>query len=352
MDKDASVRREDILKLLFATPYAELRRRAARITAREKGSHVFVRGLVEFSNVCRRNCRYCGLRAANRQLVRYTLSKDEIMETATEAVTAGVDTLVLQAGEYAVPPQWLAGVVDAIRRDLRVPVTLSVGEQPRTACALWKEAGAARFLLKHETADPRLYARLHPGHTLAERLASLRMLRELGYETGSGFMVGLPGQKPESLADDILLARKLRVSMCGVGPFIPQADTPLGTRPGGTAALTLRVMAVLRIALPWANIPATTALATVDAVAGQKEGLLAGGNVLMPGFTPPGYREHYRIYDNKNRVDTAAARMAVEAAGRTHTLASPPESEEIPAAAGRSMNCSSPPVRARLTDGV
>lgn len=325
MDKDASVRREDILKLLFATPYAELRRRAARITAREKGSHVFVRGLVEFSNVCRRNCRYCGLRAANRQLVRYTLSKDEIMETATEAVTAGADTIVLQAGEYAVPPQWLAGVVDAIRRDLRVPVTLSVGEQPRTACALWKEAGAARFLLKHETAAPRLYARLHPGHTLAERLASLRMLRELGYETGSGFMVGLPGQKPESLADDILLARKLRVSMCGVGPFIPQADTPLGTRPGGTAALTLRVMAVLRIALPWANIPATTALATVDAVAGQKEGLLAGGNVLMPGFTPPGYREHYRIYDNKNRVDTAAARMAVEAAGRTHTLASPPE---------------------------
>ncbi len=143
MDKDASVRREDILKLLFATPYAELRHRAARITAREKGSHVFVRGLVEFSNVCRRNCRYCGLRAANRQLVRYTLSKDEIMETATEAVTAGADTIVLQAGEYAVPPQWLAGVVDAIRRDLRVPVTLSVGEQPRTACALWKRQPGA-----------------------------------------------------------------------------------------------------------------------------------------------------------------------------------------------------------------
>lgn len=328
MAKEVSVRRENILKLLFATPYAELRHRAARITAREKGSHVFVRGLVEFSNVCRRNCRYCGLRAANRLLVRYTLSKDEIMETATEAVAAGADTIVLQSGEYAVPPQWLAGVVDAIRRDLHVPVTLSVGEQPRAACALWKEAGAARFLLKHETADPRLYARLHPGHTLAERLAGLRMLRELGYEAGSGFMVGLPGQKPESLADDILLARELRVSMCGVGPFIPQADTPLGTRPGGTAELTLRVMAVLRIALPWANIPATTALATVDAVAGQKEGLLAGGNVLMPGFTPPGHREHYRIYDNKNRVDTAAVRMAVEAAGRTHTLASPPGRKE------------------------
>ena len=314
------MQREDILELLFATPYAVLRERAGQAVSWEKGSHVQVRGLVEFSNVCRRNCRYCGLWAASGRVARYTLSRNAILEASARAVSLGADTIVLQSGEYAIEPHWLAGLVADIGRELHVPVTLSVGEHPHEAYALWKEAGAARFLLKHETADPDLYARLHPGYELAGRIGHLRVLRELGYEVGTGFMVGLPGQKPESLADDILLARELNVSMCGVGPFIPQADTPLGTQPGGSAEMTLRVMAVLRLALPWANIPATTALATVDAVSGQREGLLAGGNVLMPGFTPPEYREQYCIYDNKNRVDMESARTAIEGAGRTHAL--------------------------------
>ncbi len=315
-----ALRREDILKLLFATPYATLRRAAAEVLEREKGSHVFVRGLIEFSNVCRRNCRYCGLRAPNRTLERYTLSQGEILAAAAEAAAEGADTVVLQSGEYAVEPRELAEVVEAVRRDLGLVVTLSVGEQPREAYALWREAGAERFLLKHETADPCLYARLHPGHTLEERIARLRLLQELGYEIGSGFMVGLPGQSPESLADDILLARDLRVAMCGVGPFIPQKDTPLGDAPGGSAELTLRVMAVLRLALPRANIPSTTALGTVDPVSGQQRGLEAGGNVLMPGFTPLRFRENYRIYDHKNRLSAERARAAVEQAGRTHTF--------------------------------
>ena len=314
------MRREEILDLLFATPWVDLRLRAARVLEREKGSHVHVRGLVEFSSHCRRNCRYCGLRAGNTGLVRYMLSPSRIVEAAAAAAAAGADTIVLQSGEFAVKPEWLARVIDSVRKECGLPVTLSVGEQPPAAYALWKEAGAMRYLLKHETADARLYAALHPGHDLGQRIACLRTLASLGYECGSGFMVGLPGQRPESLADDILLARRLRVSMCGVGPFIPQAHTPLGKSAGGSAAMTLRVMAVLRIALPWANIPATTALATIDAQAGQRDGLLAGANVLMPGFTPPDVREDYCIYDNKNRVDLAAARQAIEQAGRRHAL--------------------------------
>lgn len=315
------MRREEILELLFATPFEALCERAALVLAEEKGSHVYVRGLIEFSNVCHRNCHYCGLRAKNANLRRYTLDKAEIMTAAKNAVAMGADTIVLQSGESVIEPMWLADVVDCLRGDLNVPVTLSVGEHSRAAYALWKEAGAVRFLLKHETADPKLYAALHPGHELAERISCLRVLQRLGYEIGSGFMVGLPGQRPETLADDIILSRRLGVSMCGAGPFIAQHDTPLGGHPSGSARLALRVMAVMRIIMPWANIPATTALATVDALGGQRNGLLAGGNVLMPSFTPPAYGKQYRIYDNKNRVDMLGARKAIEGAGRSHSLA-------------------------------
>lgn len=312
------MQREDILDLL-ATPYEEVRQRAAESLERHKGKHVFLRGLVEFSNVCRRNCFYCGLRGANGALERYTLTQGEILAAAAEAVAAGMDTIVLQSGEYNIDPRKLAEVIERITTELHVPVTLSVGEQPYEAYALWKEAGAKRFLLKHETADPALYARLHPGCSLADRVAKLRQLQKLGYETGSGFIVGLPGQTLRTLADDILLVRDMGVAMCGAGPFIPQKDTPLGSCPAGTAKLTLQVMAVLRLVLPYANIPATTALATVDPAFGQKDGLLAGGNVLMPSFTPPRYRENYRIYDDKNRVSAEKAREAVKEAGRTCT---------------------------------
>ena len=314
------MRREEILELLFATPFEALCERAARVLEEEKGSHVHVRGLIEFSNVCRRNCHYCGLRAENANLRRYRLDKAEIMAAAKTAVAMGADTIVLQSGESAIEPMWLADVVDCLRGELDVPVTLSVGEHSRAVYALWKEAGAVRFLLKHETADPKLYAALHPGHELAERISCLRILQRLGYEIGSGFMVGLPGQRPETLADDIILSRRLGVSMCGAGPFIAQHDTPLGGYPSGSAQLALRVMAVMRIVMPWANIPATTALATVDALGGQRNGLLAGGNVLMPSFTPSAYGKQYRIYDNKNRVDMLGARKAIEGAGRTHSL--------------------------------
>ena len=313
-------RREDILALLFQTPLDALRDQAALALENNKGNHVFVRGLVEFSNECRRNCRYCGLRAANQNLVRYCMDKGEILQAAEKAVGAGVDTIVLQSGESDIDAHWLAEIITEIVTRFGVAVTLSVGEQPYRACALWRDAGACRFLLKHETADRQLYAALHPGHSLDERLENLKMLRGLGYEIGSGFIVGVPGQKPETLADDILLAHSLGVSMCGAGPFIPQADTPLGKNEGGPVDLTLRVMAVLRIVLPWVNLPATTALATLDPLRGQAEGLRMGGNVLMPSFTPQKRREQYCIYDNKHRVVMTEVRTIIAMAGRTHKL--------------------------------
>lgn len=273
--------RAEVRELLFDLPWPELRALAHQCRLRHKGRHVHVRGLLEFSNVCRRNCRYCGLRHENRHLARYSLSAAELLRAASQAVAAGVDTLVLQSGETARNPLWLAQVVRGLKERFGLPVTLSVGEQPREWYALWREAGADRFLLKHETADARLYAALHPGYRLADRLRALSWLAELGYEVGSGFMVGVPGQRPESLVDDILLVRDMRVAMCGAGPFVPQADTPLGRQPRGSTELCLRVMAVLRLALPRANLPATTALASLRPEDGQRQGLAAGGNVLI-----------------------------------------------------------------------
>lgn len=309
--------RADILHLLTHADADAVRGEAAQVLARSKGSRVYLRGLIEFSNVCRRNCRYCGLRAQNTGLARFTLPAAEVLEAAGRAVALGVDSIVLQSGEGATDAGWLAEVVREIVRGLRVPVALCVGERPAADYALWRRAGASRYLLKHETADPALYARLHPGHSLEERVACLRLLADLGYAVGTGFMTGLPGQTPASLADDILLARRLGVAMCGAGPFIPQADTPLGRAPGGTAAQNLRVLSILRLALPEADLPATTALASLGE-GGQAEGLRAGANVLMPCFTPERRRADYRIYDHKAPVGMADALRAIAVAGRTH----------------------------------
>lgn len=309
----------DILAIL-QKPWRESAALARQNSLAAPGSHVFARGLIEFSNICRRNCLYCGLRAQNRALRRYRLSHEQILDAARLAASCGVDTIVLQSGEGACEAEWLAEVVRAVRLELKLPVTLSVGERAAGDYELWLDAGASRYLLKHETADRALYARLHPGHDLKERLDCLKLLRELGYEIGSGFMIGLPGQRLNSLVDDIMLCRELHVDMCGAGPFIAQKDTPLAACASGVPELALRVLSALRLALPWANLPATTALATVDRVAGQTNGLLAGANVLMPSFTPTAEAQDYVIYDSKNRVSIADAAKAIEAAGRKHSL--------------------------------
>lgn len=307
---------------LMRMPYEELRVQADEVRRKNVGDHVFVRGIIEFSNICICNCKYCGLRRANTALHRYTMTLEEITAAADAAVAAGVDTVVLQSGEN---PELSAENLSAIILELKrlypsLHITLSVGERSREDYAAWRAAGAERFLIKHETANPQLYANLHPGRTLEERLNSMYCLSELGYQLGSGFIIGIPGQTEEDLIEDVLLMQQLNAAMCGVGPFVPQTQTPFADEVSGSVETTLRVMAILRLALPRINLPATTALATLEPELGQRAGLQAGGNVLMPSFTPVCYRGDYRIYDNKKRVDASEAKCIIESVGRKHAL--------------------------------
>lgn len=307
------------MRLLRDEPDEALRERAEDAVLASKGRHIFVRGLIEFSNRCRRNCRYCGLRAQNYGVKRYLLSQEEILRAAQNAAAAGADTIVLQSGEGGCQPEWLAEVVRELC-GLGLPITLSVGEWDKKIYEMWRKAGAARYLLRHETSDADLYAALHPGYSLENRLACLKNLRDLDYEVGSGFMAGLPGQSLESIAKDILTCARLDVDMAGIGPFIPQKGTPLAGAPKGAAPLALRAMAALRISHPRVNQPATTALATLDPRRGQTDGLRWGANVLMASFTPKEEAGNYSIYDNKHRVEIREAAASIEAAGRTHAL--------------------------------
>ncbi len=279
------------------------------------GDSVHLRGLLEISNHCCRMCTYCGLRAGNRDLVRYRMDENEIMACVFQALAAGYKTIVLQAGEdYGIESRRLAGIVQRIRSETPLAVTLSMGERPEKDLALWRKAGADRYLLRFETSDNALYRRIHPakpGDTL-HRKDILPMLKQLGYETGSGVMIGIPGQDYGSLARDILLFRRLDLDMVGVGPFIPHPATPLGqdalmkplkeSQVPATDTMTFKVIALTRLVCPEANIPATTALATINAADGIKKALQRGANVVMPNITPIPYREFYEVYPGKARI--------------------------------------------------
>ena len=284
---------------------------------RHCGDVVHVRGIIEFSNRCSRNCLYCGMRRDNADLPRYRMSESEIVETAAFGAEAGLGTIVLQSGECdEEDPESLARVIERIKVACDVAVTLSAGVKPVSALRLWREAGADRYLLKHETANPRLFARLRPGCSLDERLCTLAALRELGYQVGSGNMVGLPGQTLRDLAEDIALAERLDVDMASFGPFVPNPKTPLWSSPPGDMEKTLRVVAVARIALGAVHIPGTTSL---DAIApdGRKRALQCGANVLMVKLTPARYRAQYDIYPGAPVVDSlAAAREIIQELGR------------------------------------
>lgn len=272
---------------------------ADRVRTRVMGDGVHLRGLIEFSNICRMDCCYCGIRRSNRHVHRYRMAPEEIVAAAQGAWRLGYGSVVLQSGEGdALNPEELARVVREIKVATPLAVTLSVGERTREEYALWREAGADRFLLRHETADPDLFARLRPGRRLEQRLQCLQWLRELGYQVGSGFMVGLPGQTVGTIADDILLLRRLNVEMAGIGPFIPAPNTPLAGAPAGTAERTLNAVACVRLTIPDAHIPATTALGTIHP-RGRQLALACGANVIMPNVTPRRYREHYQLYPNK-----------------------------------------------------
>lgn len=300
---------------------------ADRIRRQTVGDQVQVRGIIEFSNHCRRNCIYCGINCHNQRLPRYRLTPETIFETAEAAADLGIDTIILQSGEDPYyTADLLAGIVRAVKQ-LGVAVTLSVGERPPNEYALWRKAGADRYLLKFETSRPELYARLHPGFTLAQRLLSLDQLAALGYQVGSGTMIGLPGQTAPDLVDDLLLMQHKQLAMLGIGPFLPHPDTPLGNVPSGSITTCLRVIALARLLLPTAHIPATTALAA-GAGDARPAALAGGANVLMVTITPREYRQLYAIYPNRQRALPAPQelRQAVEQLARR--AARLPTSEE------------------------
>lgn len=267
--------------------------------AKYMGDDVHLRGIIEFSNYCQRNCLYCGLRAGNQHLRRYRLKPDEILQIAKQGALLGYQTVVLQSGE----DPWydaatIARVVEKIKKELNIAITLSIGEKSREDYRLFREAGADRYLLKHETANKELFKVLRPGTELERRLECLSWLKELGFQVGSGNMVGLPGQTVDDLAEDLLLLKKLDVEMAGIGPFIPHPNTPLGGSKGGTVEMTLKCLAAARLLMPLTHLPATTALGSIDQQ-GRQKALRAGANVVMPNITPGDYRKYYEIYPGK-----------------------------------------------------
>jgi len=281
---------------------------------RHVGDEVHLRGLVEISNHCRRQCAYCGIRAGNRGIERYRMTHEEILACAREAKSLGFGTVVLQAGEDpGLRSEWVADLVRAIRAETSLAITLSLGERTTDELRSWKNAGADRYLLRFETSDPTLFHRIHPSlpQALSDRMAQLRALRDLGYEIGSGVMVGIPGQTWDSLAQDILTFQDLDLDMIGVGPFLPHPDTPLGVsnedagedQVPATEDVVYRVLALTRLVCPEANIPSTTALAAINKKHGRQLGLLRGANVVMPNLTPSTYRFKYAIYPDKACVN-------------------------------------------------
>ncbi len=274
--------------------------------AREKalahfGNRVYIRGLIEISNICRQNCRYCGIRAGNTQAERYRLSSEQILDCCEHGYGLGFRTFVLQGGEDAwFTDERLADMLRSIKK--RWPdcaVTLSVGERSTESYRLLKDAGADRFLLRHETADPVHYAKLHPAaQSWKHRMDCLKELKSCGYQTGAGFMVGSPWQTTDCLVKDLCFLRDFQPEMVGIGPFIPHAQTPFAAFPAGSVERTLVMVALVRLLLPCAMLPSTTALGTA-AGNGRERGILAGANVLMPNLSPREARARYRLYNNK-----------------------------------------------------
>jgi biotin synthase len=294
-------------------------KQADEARSRNVGAQIHLRGLIEISNYCVRRCGYCGLNVSNRKITRYRMTGEEIVDCALLGLKLGYGTVVLQAGEdYGISREFVCGVVRRIKGETPLAVTLSLGERPLEDLKAWRSAGADRYLLRFETSDPELYRRIHPPLPKREsdRMTMLRDILDLGYEAGSGVMIGIPGQTYSSLAQDINLFRQMDLDMIGVGPYIPHPETDLVTisstssnsheQVPNSELMTYKVIALARLVCPTANIPSTTALATINKVNGRELGLKRGANVLMPNLTPPQYRVCYEIYPDKACIQETA----------------------------------------------
>lgn len=283
---------EDDIKYLF--------HKSSQKKSEHYGNTVYMRGLVEFTNYCKQNCVYCGIRAGNKNAERYRLSEDEILDICDMGYNLGFRTFVLQGGEDDFYTEdIMTGIIIRIKE--RYPtcaITLSIGEKPRSTYQKYFDAGADRYLLRHETASPELYEKLHPNMSFENRKRCLYDLKDIGFQVGAGFMVGLPSQTDNDLVNDLLFLKELSPQMVGIGPFIPHIDTPLGTENGGAAEKTLIMIALVRLILPEALLPSTTALGTIDS-SGREKGIIAGANVVMPNLSPISVRSKYSLYDGK-----------------------------------------------------
>ena len=309
----------ELLTLLQTEDSAPLLAAADSVRRQYVGNEVHLRALIEFSNHCRNNCCYCGIRRANRKAVRYRLKPVEIINLGQQVAAMGFKTVVLQSGEDAwfdVPR--LTYIISALKK-LDLAVTLSIGEKSREEYQAYREAGADRYLLRIETTDSDLYHRLDPGMSWENRRRCLQDLKELGYEVGSGIMVGLPGQSLSSIADDILFFQECDLDMCGIGPFIPPPDTPLADYPGRAFDLSLKVMALTRLLLPDINIPATTAMETLNPE-GRIIALQSGANVVMPNVTSPECRRFYELYPDKAGISETAENSRDSIAGKIRAI--------------------------------
>lgn len=287
---------------------------ADRVRKQAVGDVVYLRAILEFSNYCVRQCTYCGLNVTNTNTVRYRMEVSDIVKTTIEAYKAGYKTIVLQSGE---DPYYTADMICQMVRQIAsktdMIMTLSLGERPKEELLAFKEAGAQKYLLKHECADENIYNALHPCGTLAQRVDCLKNLKQLGFHTGSGFMIGLPNQTYETIAKDLLLLKSIPCDMAGVGPFIPHPDTPLKDASAGSVIITKRAVALTRLLLNKSNLPATTSLGIVEKQA-KNDVFSCGANVIMRKVTPWENREYYEIYptDLGKKNDTKTARVELE----------------------------------------
>lgn len=303
----------DLLKGMTPDSSALLAEKAVSARRAVYGDKVYVRGLIEFSNYCRNDCLYCGIRRSNSLPHRYRLSKEEILSCCRIGYEMGYRTFVLQSGEDPYfNDQVMGEIISSIKRFFPdCCITLSLGERSRISYEALFQSGAERYLLRHETADPKHYKRLHPRELSWEhRMNCIRELREIGYQVGTGFMVGSPFQTLENLVEELHFVETFRPDMCGIGPFIPHRDTPFRDEPSGTLERTLYLLSIIRLIEPDILLPSTTALGTIDPL-GREKGIAAGANVIMPNLSPGSVRKDYELYDNKICMDEEADQCGV-----------------------------------------
>lgn len=295
---------------------------AKKIREEHFGNQIYVRGLIEFTNYCKNDCYYCGIRRSNPNAERYRLTMEQILECTDTGYELGFRTFVLQGGEDGYyTDERLEEIIKAIKeKHPDCALTLSLGERSRKSYELFYQAGADRYLLRHETADAGHYQRLHPEEMSYEhRMNCLKELKAIGYQVGCGFMVGSPGQTEETLAEDMLFIQEFQPHMVGIGPFVPHHETPFGREPGGTVEDTLYLLSLIRILEPTVLLPATTALGTIDP-RGREKGILAGANVVMPNLSPTNVRKKYELYDNKICTGDEAAECRSCLSNRMKTI--------------------------------